>query len=697
MKALLLFILVLSFYGCEKDPYPGNTALDKADGPGGRIGRKPPGSDIPVPPGNAADIPAVMKLEEGKLFTYKLRIVVPKPGKPVVWIDNLPPGASFDAENLVFKWTPGYFTGNDPQDPSIKTMDYIMTVRYKSSEDEPTDHKFEKVTLKVSDVPQKFDIVAKNRKDVKEGETLYYNFKVENFDYPQGPFKITTKGMPANTMVEQIDTNNFRLVFKPDHQHVKLNDNPNPCSRGYKDCLLYEGKIVVTNPAHHITQKDVEIEVKDVRKDISIVTPSNMQQGLDISFSISVVDPNGEVAPVVSMLTKRPRKGEFKTTLQKDEENNLSVFNVTWKDIPPTFNGKSRSFQFKACVLDGRGRYQSCDQGGFRVTIVVKDRKPPMFERSSWAQGEIKYLRYNESAEYKVSVKDGDNRASSVTDVVVKPDSMQKYVHFVGQNLMVKIDKPGIHQFSLVATSDYNLSSAESFVVEVFPKSRSNTLYFTDSTRDKEVQFYRDVMGNVELYNPVLQPLTVRNLSGRTNLILGTGILEDVQMKDNIQDAMKMINNVVVASPLLENMPDSFIDQLTNDYKISILGRYSELANTPSLDQMYFVVRSDFMSAKDKVQLSLNSTKESFDPLIFSISVDRENCQDVMDFTNRGNVQRASQFKIGLICNRHDGKGRFAILGTEFADLKTSERDTKVPGKWLRTMLTTKLSQDKQE
>ena len=95
--------------------------------------------------------------------------------------------------------------------------------------------------------------------------------------------------------------------------------------------------------------------------------------------------------------------------------------------------------------------------------------------------------------------------------------------------------------------------------------------------------------------------------------------------------------------------------------------------------------------------MKLNATAESADPLIFLISVDREYCDDVMDFTNRGNVQRAENYKIGFVCKRHDiFGGRFAILGTEFADMKVGQRDQFLPGKWLRKMLTIDVSRNKE-
>jgi hypothetical protein len=86
--------------------------------------------------------------------------------------------------------------------------------------------------------------------------------------------------------------------------------------------------------------------------------------------------------------------------------------------------------------------------------------------------------------------------------------------------------------------------------------------------------------------------------------------------------------------------------------------------------------------------LKQTSSLESSNPMIFSVGVDRQGCEDVLDLTD-GNQE--GRLKIGIICDRRTG-GRYAILGTEFADLKTSENEKSLPAKWLKRMLSTRLN-----
>jgi hypothetical protein len=181
-----------------------------------------------------------------------------------------------------------------------------------------------------------------------------------------------------------------------------------------------------------------------------------------------------------------------------------------------------------------------------------------------------------------------------------------------------------------------------------------------------------------------------RMLSGRDQLILGTNILQDREFINVIEAAMKSIDEVIIATPMIENMPQKFLDDLHQKYKVAIDGRYLDIAKTP-LSEMKFISRSDFEDSLDTIQLKETTTFASHNPTIFSIGVDRRDCQDVLDLTDKNKTLR---YKMGIICDREEG-GRFAILGTEFSDFKTTQRDESIPAKWLRRMLSTRLNTKK--
>ncbi len=48
----------------------------------------------------------IMEFPEGKTTQYKINAKVPEPGLPLIAVEQLPEGASFDSANQTFSWTP---------------------------------------------------------------------------------------------------------------------------------------------------------------------------------------------------------------------------------------------------------------------------------------------------------------------------------------------------------------------------------------------------------------------------------------------------------------------------------------------------------------------------------------------------------------------------------------------------------------
>lgn len=679
MKFLLSSILIFSFFSCKDNPYPNN----------GEIEQTPRREQRDIPPAIGLIMENQYKLFEGREKVIQLKATVPEPGLPRIEVKNLPAGASFNEETFELTWTPGFFDGNDIEDPSIKTRDYTVGIYLRSSIGDIKAEYYE-MLLTVVDTPQNFAAIGRDKVSVIEGDKLSYNLRVENFDYPNGPFKVTAENLPAGAKIEKVDEINYRIVFKPDFQHVILGQR-NDCQSAYRNkCINYKAKIFVHNPANHITTKDVEIEVKDKRLSPQLVIPPTVTQGLDSSFQVSSYDMNADVAPEMSISPSNMDYGDFKTELIRDEKTKSSVLNVSWRDIPPSYNGETVSFDVKSCVYNNSLSFRNCVSDKVKLKIVLKDRKAPIIDRSLWPIGKTIYLKYNERRSFTVKAFDGDNTRLNIKKREVFPVEMREHVSWQGNRLIVSFDTPGRHQFSLKATSEYNMSSAESFVVEVFEKDRSKTLYFTDSTRGDEVAFFKTVIKDVRIMNPALQALDERILSGRDNLIIGTDILIDKSMRSPILSAMNKIDNVIVATSLIENMPQPFIDELQLHHNISLLGKFNDLNLSQKLTDMHFIARRDFEQGDTKVYLKGNSTIFSSNPLIFSVGVDRNDCEDILDLTDKKEEQR---LKIGVICDRKKG-GRYAILGTEFSDIKPSSQDKGIVKKWLDRMISTSLDGD---
>ena len=660
---IFLLLVAANLVSCKQDPYPANGEIKVTQRQEQRT----------VEPPLAMSVDDVIEYKEGRYKEYQVRVSVKDPGQPIVKIDNLPPGAVYDEANFTLKWRPGFFDGNDSTDPSIKSKIYPITLWLRNSLD-PVRALKKVINLVVYDTPQLIEVNTDTIYSVDEGKKYSNKFTVNNADFPQGPFRIVTTGFPANTEVIKVDENTFKLEFTPDYYHV--NRKTDGSSKTYR------GKIIVANPANHTMTKDLDITINDKRLESKIVTPPNLTQGLDVSFQVVGYDLNKEMSPIVSMTSARPSFGKFSFQEIKNEESNSTVLNVFWTDIPPVHNGEEFTLTFKSCV-QGTYSVDNCAIASTKVKIVVKDRLAPLIARKDWPAGEMIYLNYGETLNKKIQVRDSED-PNLKPKVEIFPVEMRKYVSWSNDSLKMNFTEAGVFQFNVKATSDYNVSSAESFLIEIFPKDRNKTLFFADSTRDPEVIFYKTTFKNVDIMNPAIQEINLRNISGRETLVIGTSTLMDPEVSPTIMNAIDKIKNVVVASPLIDQLPEKFLTKLRNDYGLITIGRYSQLPNMPSIETMQFAKTKQFADSKSPVFLKRTASRESKDPMIFNGGLYEPDkvCKGVLGLSLNGN----NPYVVGVVCNR-EGGGRISLLGTEWADLLVSPGDEQIPVQWFNTMI----------
>ena len=672
-KLLLSLILLSAFVGCDQDPYP----IDPNAGGSLRLEPIPdPQEPDDVLPELSLSVDDVIEYKEGRSRDYLVRAAVAEPGKPIVKIDNLPAGAEFDPKTFILKWRPGFFDGNDANDPTIKSQIYPVTIWLRSTENERKATR-KKVNLVVFDVPQRIGISYTRNNTAQEGKEWTSTFTIDNPDYPLGPFKVISEGLPANTELQKVDEVTYKFIFKPDHFHVNRKIDGRE--------LRYKGKIIVANPANHIEETEFNLTVKDVRKETELVVPSETTQGLDLSFQVSAFDLNKEVPPSLELVGDGPGFGKFSFETVQSNDSFSTVLLVKWNDIPPARNREFVDLRFKACVLgESQTNMNNCKTKTTRINILVRNRTPPFISRANWKAGELVYLGFNEVLTRRVPIRDREDPNLS-PEVKVFPVEMRKYVKWNGDRLRLKFDKPGVFQFNLRAKSEYNMSSSESFIVEVFPENRKRTLLFADSTRDPEVVFYKTTFNNMDIMNPAIQRVSQRNVSDRDTLVVTTSTLLDKSNQAVVMEAIEKIKNVVIATPLILNLPEKLLADLER-WDLKPLGRYSQLPNLPPLATMNVVTNSQFAPATDKVLLKGSASKESKDPMIFAGGLfdSTLNCKPVIGISSNGSLPLA----IGAACDRDNG-GRMVVLGTEWADLQVSEVDKLIPNKWFNTMLKT--------
>lgn len=663
---ILLFLLAASIISCKQNPYPaGEVTVEQRQ------------EQRTVEPPLAISVEDVIEYKEGRYREYKIRVSVKDPGQPLVSIDNLPAGVEYDQENFTLKWRPNFFDGNDANDPAIKSRIYPVTIWLRNSTD-PIKALRRTINLVVYDTPQMIDILPAAKTSVDEGQKFSNTFTLANVDFPNGPFRVVTTGFPANTEVVKVNETTYKLEFTPDHFHV--NRKTSGASK------TYAGKIIVANPANHTMSKDLSITVNDRRLESKLVTPPTLISGLDVSFQVVGYDLNKEMSPVVTMTSNRPGFGKFSFQEIKNEESSSTVLNVSWTDIPPVHNGEEFNLTFRSCVLGTRSSLDNCKESSTKVKIVLRDRLAPQIARFDWPAGEIVYLNHAETQTRKIQVRDLED-PNLKPKVEIFPEESRKYVSWSGDTLRLNFTEPGIFQFNVRATSDYNVSSMESFLVEVFPKDRNKILFFADSTRDPEVIFYKKIFKNVDIMNPAIQEINTRNLSGRDTLVIGTSSLMDVDVQPMVSKAIDKIKNVVVASPLIDQLPEKFLAKLRNDYGLITIGRYSQLPNLPPLEKMQFAKTSQFGNSQSPVFLKRTASSESRDPMLFNGGLYEADkiCKGVLGLSLNG----TNPYVVGVVCNRENG-GRISLLGTEWADLAVSAGDEQIPVLWFNTMINAK-------
>jgi hypothetical protein len=674
MNKILFGILILTFGGCtsEKDPYPETK----------NVQRKPQEEERPVRTPLSMDIPASINFVENQKKATQFRFSVPVGSKPVIEIKDLPRGATFDESTFTLNWTPDFLAANDPTDPTVLSRIYTITVWLRDSQN-PVTAIMKKVNLIVKDSPRDFTVDVAKEIKVNEGEELKASFKINSVDHPQGPFKINYEGLPngAKVSVDPQDSSRFQISYRPSHDTVILGSGSGSCGY-YTNCVKNKIKMEVINPGNYQTTHNFDLVVYDTRLPVKFSAPEKIEQGLDVLFQISATDPNFDVIPKINVLNK-PDFGSFSTKIYTKDESKTGIFEIRWTDIPLTRLGSLYDLKIEACVYNENRSFFNCKTQTVQVSFITHIHFPPRIDRGQWPIGKIKYLKYNEEFKFNLKIKDQEN-ANRTPSVVILPREMNKNVQWQRDNLTMKFDKPGLYQFNVVATSEYNVQTAESFVVEVFEENRSDILLLTDSIKNDEIKFYQGFFKQIDLLNPGIHKLDERNLVHRKTIILTSSLLMDREDESAIEEAFKLIPNIIVATPKILNLPQSFINNLIDDYGVSFLGPISNLPGDNTLANLVFDYQRSLglQQPKGPIKLKGSTTQASQDPFIFSVGV-ASSCQAFLELHHMIPINR---YQTAIMCKRKTS-GKVILTGFEWADMLVGSNDQDLPYQWLGTIL----------
>ena len=678
MVYLYLALFPLMLISCQENPYPEN----------GDITEIKPLEGVRQMAYVIDPEMREMTFTEGRRSEYGLNFYVPV-GEPVISFpeefDEL--GASFDEATNTLSWEPDFSAANS-HDPLNKTSYYTISVRLSSTL-EPQTAIYEDIILKVTDSPRELSLVSnQNIYKVNEGKELSFTLDITSEDFPQGPFAIQGVGIPPGMTLRNDPQNpaSFLVEYEPNYNTVSLNEQNTSCiTSGAKSCSRKFTPItfIATGPDGRSVQLDnVTIEVIDVRIPALFGIAPNVQVEPPGSiFTITSLDQNLEVQPRLRLLTY-PDFGSVKAEAIEDEyARYTSVLQVQWTDIPPEKAGAIGSFLFQSCIRTDTKLINRCTVRPLNVEVTGIPHRRPEVRRTDWERGEVKRLFFGQSERYPVHFRDTDG--SFIKDITIYPESMRDMVRFDPNATLMSIeaDREGIHHIQLETEGEFGVGAIENFTFEVFPQSRSNTLYFGDSPLDRSLEHYKSLT-DIDYFSPIVHTDTEREFLYRSRMVVSTESLAVEGLIDQGFLEHENIETLFIASPMIDQLPEGFratIEELGIFFDGHLGDRIStDEGQEPSTDWEIVVVDNDSGMIRPKGRVGFFP---GHNPALLSLSLTSALCKPLLVIQNG-----RRQYYTSVECPLPEDK-RVILSGFEWSALSTTSDDAQLTRSWYETLM----------
>ena len=609
------FLLVLSLVltGCNRDPYPSDGSIRLTE-------RSEP--RVPLPDLSLTVNDKLFSFEEGSLNEYKIQARYT--GTPIVSIESLPEGASyeFDNETITLSWKPDYSTVRVTPSSPEGFRHHLITVWLRSAEDDlkatyahvsmvvknrprPIKLKFtKKVGLVNEDITDLLEVSNLGGSTdeivvIEEGTKWQANLTISSEDFKDGPFEVrhnvsafSGTGVNASSIplhglkiVKQSNTE-FVLTLAPSYSYVS----------SAKEVMTYSGKVIVHDPSNNFSEFRLAFNIKNKDVPPEIMLPKKFSFPSDspnLNMTVVAYDPNEELIPRLKSLKidhvsikldnsttikafKESEdgcvsggvigeiKGDICLTEKSNDVNFSMALGISLKNVP--LLGRSRASSnvvFEFCLGNRVCKEQST------TVFFEKTRYPaPLIKRFDWKKEETAYLKRGEEYFKEISVVTNDDYGKVVE---IFPEHIRNYISWgtkeideetVIEGLKFNFPEEGIFNFTLMVTSSFGVSSLENFKVEVFPEDRKkNLLLFNSSIDNLENNFYK----NSDFINPQASTITERDLFNRDTVVITTSALEDMS-EETEQRILQAIDassgNVVIASPLIADLSERLLSKL---------------------------------------------------------------------------------------------------------------------------------------
>ena len=702
----LIILSLLFFVSCKENPYPEEGNITEIE---------PLGT---VRPDVYSIVPEHFRMlfPEGRKSEYDIKFVVPS-GEPVITFEGLPQKADYDKSSGKLIWHPDFQAANG-NDPHIQSKTYDVLIKLSSSSDPITEIR-RRISLEVTNTPRSFSLrrFSQIHRVIAEGKSMTLLLVVENEDFPQGPFKVEVEDfLPGVKITEEQDKKSFQVAYTPDHNVVKLNQRNGKirCEKGNRCYKRFKPIFTVTAPDGRTKkQGGITIDVHDERLPFLYGMSSKIE--LDAprggTFYFSAYDQNLETRPWVSV-AKRPRFGKFKAVSLSNEGSHYgSSLKIDWRELPLAEAGRTHTLLIKVCINRTTSMQAYCRNKELKVKITEYLSRAPSIDRAEWKAEEIKYLPFNTHKSFDVYFQIGNQTVSNVKILPEKISEMvstsSPYKYRPGQ-VNIHAKTPGLHQFQLEVVSDTGDKRTENFVFEVFPQSRSESIYWGDSSQEPSLSYYRSLTG-ANYYSPLFLPNTTREMLYRNKIILAGEILNVLKninvmrelMKlsgeilnaptsptvmptssvhnflDDILSGEKHFKRIFIAAPNLENLPENFKERLES------MGVFLE----PRLQNVtgWHIIPtglSRLKRPKKRVLLKGTFSSASLKPTPLKLSLAAGVCKPLI-VLHKGRDEYYASVECPLEENR-----KLILSGFEWGDLKFSPEEQELSKIWYETLMT---------
>lgn len=207
LSLALAGVLTLSVAGCESNPFPAEGYVRETAPP-----------QRAFMPAYAVNVPALLFVEDAE-ETYTLGVTVPPyAGDPIVEIEGLPRGATFDPKTLQLKWRPTRTDGNpkDGSDPAIGFARYPVKILLSATDDPVTTIAQEEVITVVNSRIAPSASLSQTAPRFTQGVWNELNLTVQSVDYPTGPFVVEVTGVNGGVrIIRGTDLTQLKIGYRP--------------------------------------------------------------------------------------------------------------------------------------------------------------------------------------------------------------------------------------------------------------------------------------------------------------------------------------------------------------------------------------------------------------------------------------------------------------------------------------------------